>query len=163
LIFVHDGSSSSASPTSFAVTLGDEDPAHPASDTLVTLNVCRPNYPDATMQVAATLAASPSLSTPLAGLSSDEQQMTLNYFLSRDQGYVIWDSSRSAGPEQITVTSSGLTQAQYAQYVASYGHDRKHVLAGGVVHARPTPAGRTAGSVTGRTSWPRTRGSSSRP
>src|SRR2546430_14568895 len=100
-------------------------------DAVVALNVWRRNYPDATMQLAGGLAASPSVSAPLAGLSSDEQQMTVNYFLSRDQGYIIWDSSRSAGPEQIAVPSAGLTQPQYAQYVASYGHDRKHVLAVG--------------------------------
>ena len=131
LIFVHGGSSP-ASPTSFAVTLSDEDPAHPAANAVVTLNICRPNYPDGTMQLASALAASVSVSAPLAGLSSDEQQMTVNYFLSRDQGYVIWDSSRSAADEQISVTSPGLTLQQYTQYIASYGHDRKHVLVGGV-------------------------------
>jgi len=131
LVYAHP-SGAVASPTSFGVTLQDEDPSHPATNRLVTLNVYRPNYSETTMQLAQAAAAAPSGAAPLAGLSPDEQQMTVNYFLSRDQGFIVWDLSRSTAPEQLAVPSSGLSSVEYSQYVSSYGPDRRQVLAGGV-------------------------------
>src|SRR5258708_23014991 len=57
--------------------------------------------------------------------------MVLNYFMRRDQNYVIWDGSGGSAPQTLSVPSSGLSGAQYAQYVAQYGHDHSHVLIGG--------------------------------
>jgi hypothetical protein len=57
--------------------------------------------------------------------------MVLNYFLSRDHGYVIWDGSRGAAAQELKVPSSGMNAAQYSQYVATYGHDHPHLLVGG--------------------------------
>ena len=83
------------------------------------------------MQLAAAFATAPSGNATATGLSSDEQQLAVNYFLSRDHGYTIWDASRSAASEQIAVLSAAWTPAQYAQAVASGGRDRTHVLWGG--------------------------------
>ncbi|MDB6030529.1 MAG: Hemolysin-type calcium-binding region [Verrucomicrobiales bacterium] len=131
LVFTHTGGSSTAPSTSFSVTLRDENPAHPTTNAVVTLSIYRPSYPEGTMQLAAAVAAAPASAATLAGLSPAEQQLAVNYCLSRNEGYIIWDSSRSAASEQIAVAGSGLTGAQYAQIVASGTHDRKHVLAGG--------------------------------
>jgi len=131
LTFVHQATGSPVTTDSLQVSLRDENSNHPATNGAVALNVYRPSYPDATMQLAAAMAAAPASATNIAGLSFDEQQMVLNYFLSRNQGYVIWDGSRGTLPQTIAVPSSGLTQAGYAQYVAAYGRDRQYVLTAG--------------------------------
>jgi Cadherin-like len=131
LIFVHQGASSTAAQDTFAVSLHDENPSHPATTGTVVLNVYRPSYPDGVVQLAQAAAASPGGAPALAGLSAGEQQMLLNYFLSRDHGFIVWDASRAAAPQELAVLSSGLGQSQYAQFVASYGPDRPQVLIGG--------------------------------
>jgi hypothetical protein len=131
LIFRHQSADPSVTADSFQVSLHDETPAHPASTNLVALNIYLPNYSTATMQQAQSIAVAPAGFTDIAGLSFYEQQMLLNYCLSRDHGYVIWDGSRASAPQQITATSSGLTPSQYTQYVASYGHDSPQVLMAG--------------------------------
>ncbi len=130
LIFRHAGGASTAASTSFAVTLRDEDPAHPGTNVVVTLSVYRPSYPEATMQIAAAVAAAPMSAGSVGGLTAAEQQLAVNYCLSRDQGYIIWDASRAAASEQIAA-GTGVTAAQYAQVLLSGAHDRRHVLVGG--------------------------------
>lgn len=131
LIFVHKGAGSAAAQDSFSVSLHDENPSHPAATGTVILDVYRPSYPDGIMQLAQAAAASPGGAPALAGLSPGEQQMLMNYFLSRDHGFIVWDASRAAAPQELAVPSSGLAQDQYAQFVASYGADRPQVLVGG--------------------------------
>src|SRR5581483_2474147 len=89
----------------------------------VNLNVYRPSYPAGLTQTAEGIAAAPASYVSINGMSGDEEQMLVNYFLSRDRGYVIWDASRASMAQQLSVPSSGLTTNQYSQYVASYGHD----------------------------------------
>jgi hypothetical protein len=131
LIFAQEGTNVPAAEDSFQVSLHDENPAHPATNTTVSLNVYRPGYDDATLQLARTLAATPATVTNLPGFSFYEQQMLLNYYLSRDQGFVVWDVSRATAPQTVKVPSSGLTATQYSQYVTTYGHDRRYALMGG--------------------------------
>jgi hypothetical protein len=131
LIFVHQATNSDNLTTSLSVSLHDENDAHPGTNGTVTLNLYRPNYSDDIVQLAKGEAASPVGFTNVSGLTFYEQQMLLNYYLSRDQGYLIWDLSRSSGTQDVSVSSSGLTPAQYAIYTATYGKDRRHVLVGG--------------------------------
>jgi len=131
LLFFHQGNGVPAVPDSFQISLHDENPNHPVTNSVVTLNVYRPNYPDATLQTAAAFAAAPATTTNIAGLSFEEQQMVLNYYLSRNQGYVIWDASRASTPQTIAVPSSGLSQPQYAKYVSAHGRDRQYVFVAG--------------------------------
>jgi cadherin-like protein/hemolysin type calcium-binding protein len=131
LIFAHQSADTSTTADSFTVSLHDETPTHPASTNQVALNIYLPNYADATMQQAQAVPVAPAGFSDISGLSFYEQQMVLNYFLSRDHGYVIWDGSRATAPQQLQVPSSGLSAAQYTQYVASYGHDHPYVLAAG--------------------------------
>ncbi len=131
LVFLQQDTNDPVLPTSFTVSLHDENPAHPATNGTISLNVYRPDYPAPFMQAAETMAAAPAVYAPLHGFQAGEQQMLINYFLGRDEGFVVWDASRATAPQQITVPSSGLTAAQYSQYVAAYGHDRRHLLMGG--------------------------------
>jgi len=123
LIFAHTGAGAPAVPTSFSLNLCDENPAHGTNYT-VWLNVYRPNYPDAITQAAQAAANVPFGFADIPGLSFDEQQMLINYFLSRDHGYIVADSSRFA--------SSRTNQA------ASVSPDREqpHVLVGGAGNDR---------------------------
>ncbi len=130
LIFVHQ-STNEAAPTSFSVSLRDETPAHPSTNGIVALNVYRPNYSDSITQQAKSAAAAPAGFADVAGLPFYEQQMLINYHLSRDQGYLVWDLSRAAGAQDLSVSSSGLSPAQYENYAANYGRDRRHVIVGG--------------------------------
>ena len=95
LIFAHAGATAFAGPTSFNLGLCDENPAH-ATNYTVWLNVYRPNYPDSINQAAQAAANVPFGFADIPGLSFYEQQMLINYFLSRDHGYIIADSSRFA-------------------------------------------------------------------
>src|SRR5581483_9645424 len=131
LIFVQQDTNNPPAPVSFTVSLHDENPAHPATNGTVNLNVYRPSYPAGLTQTAEGIAAAPASYVSINGMSGDEEQMLVNYFLSRDRGYVIWDASRASMAQQLSVPSSGLTTNQYSQYVASYGHDRQNVIIGG--------------------------------
>jgi hypothetical protein len=136
LIFVHGGGSAPDLADSFSVSLHDETPSHPAATGTVALNLYRPAYDAATMQLAQAAAASPAGFASISGLSVYEQQMLLNYFLSRDQGYVLWDGSLGTAAQQMSVSSSGLTASQYSQYMSAYGRDRRAVMMAGVGNDR---------------------------
>ena len=94
-IFAHAGPVVQAGPTSFNINLCDENPAH-ATNYTVWLDVYRPNYPDAISQAAQAAANAPFGFSDIPGLSFSEQQMLINYYLSRDHGYIVADSSRFA-------------------------------------------------------------------
>lgn len=130
LIFVHQ-STNDIAPTSFSVSLRDETAAHPPTNGTVALIVYRPAYPSSIAQQAEDVAAAPFGFADVAGLSFYEQQMLINYYLSRDEGYLIWDLSRESIAQDVSVSSSGLNAAQYAIYQAAYGADRRQVIIGG--------------------------------
>jgi hypothetical protein len=123
LIFAHNGPTAFAGPTSFNLNLCDENPAHGTNYT-VWLNVYRPNYPDVVNQAAQAAANVPFGFADIPGLAFSEQQMLINYFLSRDHGFIVADSSRFA--------MSRTNQA------ASVSADRElsHVLVGGTGNDR---------------------------
>ncbi len=118
LIFAHAGSGTYAGPTSFKLNLCDENPSH-ATNHIVWLNVFRPNYPDSVTQAAQVAANVPFGYTDIPGLSFGEEQMLINYYLSRDHGHVIADSSRFA-----------LARTNQAASVSS-DRELPHVLVGG--------------------------------
>jgi hypothetical protein len=130
LVFVY-GPTNDAVTTSFSVSLHDETPAHPTTNGTVALNIYRPNYSSGIAQLAKDAAAAPVGFDDVAGLPFFEQQMLINYYLSRDEGYLIWDLSRGSVAQDVSVSSSGLSEAQYAIYKATYGADRQHVIIGG--------------------------------
>src|SRR5205814_3405447 len=131
LMFVDQSADSFTTADSFTISLRDENPTHLPATNQVALNIYLPNYADAILRQAQAVPVAPAGFSDIAGLSFYEQQMVLNYFLSRDHGYAIWDNSRATAPQELVVPSSGLTPAQYATYIASYGRDRAHVLIGG--------------------------------
>jgi len=131
LVFRHNGTNTPVAPDGFSVSLRDENPDHPATNGVVALHVYRPSFPDATLQLAQAAAAAPAGFQALAGLAVDQQQMLVNYFLSREHGYTIWDSSRGAAPQELKVASSGLSPLQYEQFIAAFGRDRRNLLLGG--------------------------------
>jgi hypothetical protein len=123
LVFAHNGSAAYAGPTSINLGLCDENPAH-ATNYLVWLDVYRPNYPDNVSQAAQAAANAPFGFSDIPGLSFNEQQMLINYYLSRDHGYVIADSSRFA-----------LSRTNQAAVVTA-DRDLPHVLVGGTGNDR---------------------------
>ena len=120
LVFVQNQTNAPAVPTTFNVGLVDENPAH-ATNYVVTLNLFRPNYPDAVNALARTNANAPVGCTDLPGLAFSEQQMLVNYYLGRDHGYILADTSRATMPHTVQAASAG----------ASGGLDRSYVLVGG--------------------------------
>ncbi len=105
LVFVHQATNDPATMTTFTVSLSDENPAHLVTNNVISLNFYRPNYPGALLDLLRTNAAARNCSA-IAGLAADEQQMAQNYFMSRDQGLVIWDCSRTASPQDVVVSSA---------------------------------------------------------
>ncbi|HXI70065.1 MAG TPA: type I secretion C-terminal target domain-containing protein [Verrucomicrobiae bacterium] len=120
LVFVQNQTNAPAAPMTFNMNLGDENPAH-ATNYVITLNVFRPNYPDAVDALAETNAAAPVGCPDLPGFAFGEQQMLLNYYLSRDHGYILADTSRATMSHTVKAASAG----------ASAGLDHSYVLTGG--------------------------------
>ena len=118
LIFTHGGPSAFAGPTSINLGLVDENPSH-ATNYTVWVNVYRPNYPDNISQAAQAAAAAPFGFSDIPGLSFGEQQMLINYYLSRDRGFIAADFSRF-----------GLSRTNQAANVSS-GRQAPHVFVGG--------------------------------
>ncbi len=104
LVFLHQATNDPATPTTFTVSLVDENPAHLVTNNVITLNVYRPGYTASLSDTLRQNAAARNCAA-IPGLSFDEQQMALNYYLSRDQGFVIWDCSRSASAQKVIVNS----------------------------------------------------------
>lgn len=104
LVFVHQATNDPATQATFTVSLVDENPAHLVTNNVITLNLYRPAYVSALLDTLRQNAAARNCAA-IPGLSFDEQQMALNYYMSRDQGFVIWDSSRAAADQQIIVSS----------------------------------------------------------
>ena len=123
LIFAHNGAAAYAGPTSFNLKLCDENPTH-ATNYTVWLDVYRPNYPDSVNQAAQAAANAPFGFSDIPGLAFGEQQMLINYYLSRDHGYIVADSSRFA--------TSRTNQAA----VVATNREMSHVLVGGTGNDR---------------------------
>jgi hypothetical protein len=132
LIFVHTQTNAPAVPTTFGVTLCDETPSH-ATNYNLTLDVYRPNYSASLLALASAAASSPIGFSDLPGLGFGEQQMLINYFLSRDHGYIIADSSRAAMSNTVMAANSAVKASQDGSYVleAGAGNDR---LVGGTAN-----------------------------
>jgi hypothetical protein len=131
-VFVHNQTNAPANPTSFTVILGDENPAHTTNAT-VTLNVFRPNYSDTVNAVAKAAASAPAGSGDLPGFTFSEQQMLVNYYLSRDHDYILADSSRATVAHTVKAASAGVSASLDNPYVlvAGAGNDR---LVGGTTN-----------------------------
>ncbi len=131
LVYVHTARTEPAAPTRFKVSLQDETPAHAAFHGEVTLFVYRPSVSASPEQLAQVLPGLPSQLPALAGLPAEEQAMTAHYLMGRDQGYLITDVRRELAGATVSTPSSGLTAAEYgAQYLLSYGADRRHLIVG---------------------------------
>ncbi|HEV2693593.1 MAG TPA: cadherin-like domain-containing protein [Verrucomicrobiae bacterium] len=129
VIFTHGGPGSFAVPTSFNMNLCDENPAHSTNYT-VWLNEYRPNYPDAITQAAQAAANVPFGFADVPGLGFDEQQMLINYFLCRDHGYIVDDSSRFASSRTNRAAGVSLAREQQNVLIGGAGNDR---LVGGAL------------------------------
>lgn len=129
LIFVHNGTNAPATTTSFTVNLRDENPAH-TTNYVVTLNLYRPNYSDAVNQSAQADAAAPVGCPDVPGLTFGEQQMLINYFLSRDHGYILADSARTTGPRTVKAASAGVNTSQDRPYVLMGGAGNDRLVGG---------------------------------
>jgi len=127
LIFAHAGVSALAGPTSFNVNLCDENPAH-ATNYTVWLNVYRPNYPDSVSLAAQAAANAPLGFSDIPGLAFTEQQLLINYYLSRDHGFIVADSSRFAMSRTNQAASVSPDRAVPHVFIGGTGNDR---LAGG--------------------------------
>ena len=123
LIFAHNGPTSFAGPTSFRLSLNDENPAH-GTNYLVWLNVYRPNYPDAVNLAAQAAANAPFGFADIPGLSFSEQQMLINYFLSRDHGFIVADASRFAMSRTNQAASVSADRESPHALVGGTGNDR---------------------------------------
>ena len=120
LVFVHNGTNTAAAPVGFTLNLTDENPAH-ATNYNIWLNVYRPAYSDTVNQAAAAAAAAPFGFSDISGLAFGEQQMLINYFMSRDHNFILADASRAASARTVKAASAGVSASQ----------DHPHVLAGG--------------------------------
>jgi hypothetical protein len=123
LIFAHNGPTAYAGPASFNLNLCDENPAH-ATNYTVWLNVYRPNYPDTITQAAQAAANAPFGFSDIPGLTFGEQQMLINYFLSRDHGYIVADSSRFAMSRTNQASSVSPDRIASHVFVGGTGNDR---------------------------------------
>ena len=132
LVFVQNQTNAPAVPTTFSVFLGDENPSH-ATNYQVTLNVFRPSYPASVAALAQTNANAPTASANVPGLGFDEQQMLVNYYLSRDHGYILADTSRATMAHTVKAASAGAGGGLDHSYVlmAGAGDDR---LVGGTTN-----------------------------
>ena len=122
-IFAHAGASAYAGPTSFSLKLCDENPAH-ATNYTVWLNVYRPNYPDSVNQAAQAAANAPFGFSDIPGLAFGEQQMLINYFLSRDHGFIVADSARFAISRTNQAANVSTDRTVPHVFVGGTGNDR---------------------------------------
>jgi hypothetical protein len=120
LVFADLDTNAPATQTSFTINLRDENPAH-STNTVVTFNIFRPDYSETVNNMARAAAATPAASSNLPGFGFDEQQMLVNYFLTKDHDYIIADSARAAAGRTLKAASAG----------ASAGQDHRYVLLGG--------------------------------
>ena len=123
LVFAHAGASAYAGPTSFTLNLCDENPAH-ATNYTVWLNVYRPNYPDSINQAAQAAANAPFGFSDIPGLAFGEQQMLINYFLGRDHGFIVADSSRFAMSRTNQAANVSADRTTPHVFVGGTGNDR---------------------------------------
>ena len=132
LIFVHGGTNASVLPATFTLNLRDENPAHATNCTMM-LNIYRPDYSDDVNQSAKNAASAPFGFSDISGLAFNEQQMLINYFLSRDHNYILADSSRAASAHTVKAASASVSASQDHPYVlvGGAGDDR---LVGGTAN-----------------------------
>lgn len=110
VVYDHDGSE--AEPGSFAVSVRDEDPAHPAFDTTIALLAFEPG------------------SYVAADMTALEAQRILNHHHAA-RGFVVMDAAPLPVAAAIRTPSAGMTGAALAAYRAAYGDDRRALLVGG--------------------------------
>jgi hypothetical protein len=132
LVYMSSSAGQAAEPVRFEVSLRDEDPTHAAFRGAVTLHLFRPSVTLSAEQVAQVLPGLPGQLPAVPGLPAEEQALTANYLMGRNQGFLVTDVRREMGGVKVSQPSSGLSAADYsAQYVARYGADRRHLVIGG--------------------------------
>jgi len=109
LVFEHDGSNND--PGSFDVTVGDENPEHPADQGTVHL-----------------LSYEPADLVPEN--VSDLELQRLDHHFYADAGYVIHDGSLMSKSIGLSTPSAGLDVNGLLAYQASYGNDLPYVISG---------------------------------
>ncbi len=131
IVFVHNGTTSTASFSSLTVALQDEDPAHPASTNRVQVLVYRPAPSLSAPELDVAATDLPHRLIDLPGRPSAELPRLNSYLLGRDWGFVICDASIETTHQDLAAPSSALSAAEYAsQYVPEFGHDRRHIMQG---------------------------------
>jgi len=119
LVYLHDGSDSA--PGAMGVAVRDENPEHPASQTVIDL-----------------LDYSPGPTLPESATSLERMRLDNHVYASC--GLVILDASGMPTNTAIATPSAGLDTAALADYASAYGADRRYVLIG---------SGGNPGSLTG--------------
>lgn len=131
LVYVPAPGSQAGETARFEVSLRDEDPAHAAFRSAVTVHVFRPSVALTAGQVAQVLPGLPGQLPAVAGLPAEEHALTANYLMGREQGFLLTDVRRDLAGARVSQPSSGQSAADYAQYSARYGADRRHLIVGG--------------------------------
>lgn len=109
---VYNAGDDDATPGNFAVSVRDEDPAHPAFEATIALIPFEPgNY------VA-------------ADVSAVEARRIVNHHHAA-RGFVVMDAETLFAGTAIRAPSAGLTGSALAAYRAAYGDDRRALLVGG--------------------------------
>ena len=110
VVYDHDGSA--APPGGFAVSVRDENPAHPAFEATIALLAFEPG------------------SYVAADMTDLEAQRILNHHHAT-RGFVVMDAAPLPPAAAIRAPSAGMTGAALATYRAAYGDDRRALLVGG--------------------------------
>ncbi len=122
LVLVHSGGP--ATPTSFDVSIRDEDPTHPAGTGTVQVDLYRP-----TAELVSSTTDTLAMDGPApAGVTPDEWRRAQLYRLARDLGVVIWDATGESADLSLSAPSSSADAADYTQ---RFGYDRSQALLGG--------------------------------
>lgn len=131
LILNPEGARSEA--TSFRVSLGDEDPSHARADGAVAVSFYRPDAGVLrALSAEQRISVAQGLSSLPGGVSAAESARVQRYLQGAELGAVIWDRTKDETDVKISSPSTGLAPREYtSHYVASFGPERRQILAGG--------------------------------
>ncbi|MCC7377681.1 MAG: hypothetical protein IT581_23670 [Verrucomicrobiales bacterium] len=130
LLLSHEGTA--AAPTSFRVTVRDEDPSHAVADGLVNVTLYRPNSAWLQGLSSEQRTAMARGVAPVVGASAAEAARNQRYLRASVLGAVVWDRGADSSDVSIAAPSTGLSPNDYTgRYVVSFGPERSQTIVGG--------------------------------
>jgi hypothetical protein len=120
-------------PTSFRVSLRDEDPSHAIIDGLINVTLFRPHPANLQGLSSEQRSAIARGEVPVVGAPSAEAGRIQRYLRASVLGAVVWDRGNDSSDVRISSPSAGLTASEYASsYVVNFGPERSQTIIGGL-------------------------------